>query len=129
MPGTAGSLVTSAGTWTFGTATNAYGNAILLNGQTTAVGWGTEIEVANGNQLYADNPGGWYQWTGSGWSGTSNPTPAGGGRVLTVGPGQQYSTIAAAINASQNGDTIDVQAGTYLNDFAIINTNIWPRYW
>src|SRR6202011_4448879 len=61
--------------WTFGTATNAYGKAILLNGQTTPVGWGTEMEVANGNQLYADNSGGWYQWTGSGWSGTSDPTP------------------------------------------------------
>src|SRR5437588_677589 len=76
MPGSAGSLVTSAGTWTFGTVTNSFGNAILLNGQTTPIGWGTEIEVANGNQLYADNSSGWYQWTGSGWSGTSNPTPA-----------------------------------------------------
>src|SRR6266480_1393383 len=74
LSGETGSLVTSAGTWTFGTATNAYGNAILLNDQTTGVGWGTEIEVANGNQLYADNPGGWYQWTGSGWAGTAAPS-------------------------------------------------------
>lgn len=27
-----GSLVTSAGTWAFGTASNVYGNAVLLNG-------------------------------------------------------------------------------------------------
>jgi len=46
------------------------------------------------------------------------------GNVLTVGPGKQYSTIAAAIAASHNGDTIEVQAGTYTNDFAIINTKI-----
>ena len=46
------------------------------------------------------------------------------GHILTVGPGQQYSTIAAAIGASRNGDTILVQAGTYTNDFAIINTDI-----
>jgi hypothetical protein len=46
------------------------------------------------------------------------------GNVLTVGAGQQYSTISAAIAASQNGDTIEVQAGTYTNDFANINTNI-----
>jgi hypothetical protein len=44
--------------------------------------------------------------------------------ILTVGPGQQYSTISAAIDASQDGDTIEVQAGTYTNDFATINTNI-----
>ncbi len=44
--------------------------------------------------------------------------------LLTVGPGQQFSTIAAAIAASHNGDTIQVQAGTYTNDFASINTDI-----
>src|SRR2546423_583610 len=41
-----------------------------------------------------------------------------------VGPGQQYSTIAAAIGASHDGDTLLVQAGTYTNDFAIVNTNV-----
>jgi hypothetical protein len=46
------------------------------------------------------------------------------GHLLTVGPGQQYSTIASAIGASHNGDTLLVQAGTYTNDFATINTNI-----
>src|SRR5216683_2354047 len=50
--------------------------------------------------------------------------PASGSTVLTVGPGKQYSTIAAAIAASHNGDTIQVQAGTYTNDFATINTDI-----
>jgi hypothetical protein len=44
--------------------------------------------------------------------------------TLTVGPGQGYSTIAAAIAASQDGDTIQVQAGTYTNDFAEISTTI-----
>ena len=44
--------------------------------------------------------------------------------TLTVGSGQQYSTIAAAIAASKNGDTIAVQAGTYYNDFAQISKNI-----
>jgi hypothetical protein len=44
--------------------------------------------------------------------------------TLTVGPGQQYATIAAAIAASSDGDTVAVQAGTYTNDFAEIGTQI-----
>ena len=40
--------------------------------------------------------------------------------TLTVGPGQPFTTIAAAVAAARNGDTIDVLAGTYVNDFASI---------
>jgi hypothetical protein len=44
--------------------------------------------------------------------------------TLTVGPGEAYPTIASAIAASADGDTIQVQAGTYRNDFAEITTSI-----
>ena len=44
--------------------------------------------------------------------------------TLTVGSGEQFSTLSAAIGASQDGDVIEVQAGTYLNDFATVNTKI-----
>lgn len=44
--------------------------------------------------------------------------------TLTVGAGQQYSTIAAAVAASRDGDLIQVQAGTYTNDFATISTKV-----
>jgi hypothetical protein len=44
--------------------------------------------------------------------------------ILTVGTGQQFATLAAAVTASHDGDTIYVKAGTYTNDFAIINTDI-----
>lgn len=44
--------------------------------------------------------------------------------ILTVGAGQMYSTIAAAVAASKDGDTVKVTAGTYYNDFLTINTKI-----
>jgi Ca2+-binding RTX toxin-like protein len=44
--------------------------------------------------------------------------------TLTVGQGQQYTTISAAVAASHDGDVVQVQAGTYVNDFATINTKI-----
>src|SRR3954451_6643051 len=43
---------------------------------------------------------------------------------LTVGSGQQYSTVAAAVNAAQSGETVNVLAGTYANDFASIYKNL-----
>ncbi len=46
------------------------------------------------------------------------------GTVLTVGVGEEYSTLAAAVAASQDGDIIQVQAGTYTNDFSIITHSI-----
>jgi hypothetical protein len=44
--------------------------------------------------------------------------------VLSVGSGKPYSTITAAVAAAQNGDTIEVQAGTYTNQYVSINKNI-----
>lgn len=44
--------------------------------------------------------------------------------TLRVGPGLPFATLAAAIAASQDGDTIAVQAGTYTNDFAEIRTRL-----
>lgn len=44
--------------------------------------------------------------------------------TLTVGLGQQFSTIKSAVAASKDGDVVQVQAGTYINDFTEINTKI-----
>ena len=44
--------------------------------------------------------------------------------ILTVGPGQHFTTIAAAVAAASPGDTIDVQAGIYTNDSVGIFKNL-----
>ena len=44
--------------------------------------------------------------------------------TLTVGSGQTYTTIESAVAAAQSGDTIDVQAGIYVNDFITINMDL-----
>ena len=46
------------------------------------------------------------------------------GHVLTVGVGKMYSTIAAAVSAAHDGDTVAVDAGTYTNDSAYIASKI-----
>ncbi|CCW35412.1 Right handed beta helix region [Chthonomonas calidirosea] len=45
-------------------------------------------------------------------------------RVLTVGPGQEFATLAAALAAAHDGDTLHVVAGTYINDFASIDAKV-----
>lgn len=45
--------------------------------------------------------------------------------TLTVGPsGQQYRTVASAVAAARDGDIVQVQAGTYTNDFSFVNKSI-----
>ena len=44
--------------------------------------------------------------------------------TLTVGDGEQYSTISAAVAASRSGDTIKVDAGTYTNDVLNISHSL-----
>jgi len=66
------SLVTSAGTWTFGTA-NGSDHFILLKGISTG-GWASILLVYNKGQVYAYNSvGSWYLYNGSAWTGSADP--------------------------------------------------------
>jgi len=98
-----GTLVTSAGRWNFGTASNGYGSAVLLNGGETD-GWATRLEVANGGQLYAQaGDGSWWRWNNPGWSASTAPS---GGQVSPDG-----STLT--FTQSQAGGTLVTSAGTW----------------
>ncbi len=54
----------------------------------------------------------------------ATPSIAPGTHVLTVGVDKQFQTVAAALAASQDGDAIFVDAGTYTNDFASVTTKV-----
>jgi hypothetical protein len=44
--------------------------------------------------------------------------------IITVGTGKQFAKIASAVAAAHSGDTIQVQAGTYTNDFLSITKSL-----
>ncbi len=46
------------------------------------------------------------------------------GHVLRVGNGQAYTSLQQALVASQDGDTVQVDAGTYTDDFAVANRRV-----
>jgi hypothetical protein len=46
------------------------------------------------------------------------------GRVLTVGAGQQFASLNAALAVSKDGDVIAVQAGTYTNDISTVTHSV-----
>ena len=55
---------------------------------------------------------------------TLGPITAADAATLAVGPGKRYATIASAVAAARDGDVVEVQAGTYTNDFVTISRRI-----
>jgi len=106
-----GTLTTSAGTWKFGAASNAYGNNVLLNGGGTG-GWATLLAVTSA-QLYAQaGDGSWWRWNNPGWSAAAAPFE----QTLfqwNFGPkwyrngGRDFTLIFSGINSNDSWNTID----------------------
>ncbi len=46
------------------------------------------------------------------------------GTVLTVGAGMEFATLSDALKAAVDGETIAVEAGTYVNDFGVVNAAV-----
>lgn len=68
-------LVTSQGTWSFGTQTNAPGNfALLLNGVNTGGGFGAKMKV-QGSLYTLTSTNRLYKWGGADWSASTDAVP------------------------------------------------------
>jgi len=94
---TGGSLVSSAGTWTFGTATGPGGNVILLNGAQAGNITAYFLLVYNKGQVYAyDTQRQWYLWNGVGWV-TQSGDPYPPEHIVSV----PTNLAANAVSASQ----------------------------
>ncbi len=52
------------------------------------------------------------------------PVPLAASNVLTVGTGEEYATLSAALAAAHDGNVIDVNAGTYVNDFGAVDAKV-----
>src|SRR5882762_9950022 len=117
MAGTAGSLVTSAGTWTFANTTANGGNLILLNGQSAAGGAAVKLEVASGGNLFADNSyGQWWEWNGSSWTSSANPLPS----LPPPPPPSTLSADGSTLMAGAGGSLV-TSAGTWTFDNTTAN--------
>jgi len=68
--------------------------------------------------------------TGTGSTGASGggsgliTTVPGGAHILHMGANETYHTLSSALAAAGNGDVIQVDAGTYLNDTATVTKNV-----
>ena len=117
-PGSANSIVSSAGTWTFGTSSDGTGNyQILLNGSAANAGNSnaTQLQVNTSGVVVATvSNGSTYGWTAGGWQSLSGPvtniavsTPAAisaNGATIIPGGGSQLITAQGEWTFSSSND-------------------------
>jgi hypothetical protein len=105
VAGTAGSLVTSDGMWSFSPSTAAGGNVILLNDVAASNGAAATLVVEQGH-LYADNvQGNWYEWVNANWVHATDPLPTTGSTTGTTGGTTGTSGSTGTGTGSVTGST------------------------
>lgn len=113
VPGGSGSLVTSAGTWTFGAAVPG-GNAILLNGASTN-GAGVELEVSGGAMYAQVNPSSgsyWFEYVSGSWVQQSGAPGGGSSSSSTSSSSPTYSITVTWQAPTEYTDNSAIPAGT-----------------
>jgi hypothetical protein len=105
------SLTSTSGTWIWGPATAASLDCpgcyqLNLNGASNGTGNAIEAEIANGGQLYAYNPGGWYVWNGSWvWVMDAPTTPEKPGPSAQLFADPYYTCVTNYYVATTGNDT------------------------
>jgi hypothetical protein len=69
-PTSGGSIVDASGnSWSFGSQSSGTNYDVVLNGTQVAGAYGVDMTIdTTGNMWHINSGGGWYRWTGSGWS-------------------------------------------------------------
>jgi len=104
--GQAGTLTTNDGIWRFDSTVTPTGNLIMVNNQSAQEGAGTELEVANGGQMFVqNNTGQWFAWTGTSWAVSSGPTAqiitsALSSQSVPAGPAADFNTAMSNLAVS-----------------------------
>lgn len=103
-PASGGSIVSGAGTWTFGGSNDGSGNyQVLLNGNYASAGNSNAAQLqvnTSGVVVATISNGATYGWTSNGWTSISGPT------TVTAAP--------APVSVSTNGTTIIPGGGSQL---------------
>jgi hypothetical protein len=112
-PTSGGSLTTSAGQWTFGTAKSNGSSLILINGSQPSGDNGASavlLLVYNGGNMYQKTAqGAWWEWNGSGWTQIAgDPRGTTTGDLGVPAPAQAAGFTTLALNA-------DFSQSTYSN--------------
>lgn len=97
LPGSGGSLITSAGTFSFSTATTTGGNIILFNSQQS--GAATKLQIGSGRVYAFASDGKWYEWgVNGGWGVSAAPPPP--VIVPPTPPAQTVTVIPGALTVA-----------------------------